>query len=146
MRTYDATLLHVTVSRSGTYHEGANVQKHQAQTCVIDDERFTTLTCIPSCERSFKVRARRQRELGLLRFRRFVLGAGLMLLGSVAAAAGGGTGSQFFIALGALSALVFYVAGAILWGRMFIASNRYVLTDEAGQMLRGGEHRIVLKV
>ena len=134
MRTYSATLEHVRF-------DVPKATVTRAETSIIDDVHWTLFMCIPTCRRSFRVRIRTRRELWMLRLRRFLLGVGLTLVGGCIALAGGTIG-QFMAVVGAVVALPFCMGATVIWCRMFLRSNTYIITDEEGRHAHRDEHRI----
>jgi hypothetical protein len=143
MRSYNATLVHVSIIRGGTYHDRATVIHHRAETGVINDTAATTLLCGPFCEQAFQVRLRTRHELWHLRLRRLLQALGSIIVGAVIAILGGITGLTALIVVTAVLSMIAYVAGAAFLCRIFAPSARYILTDADGRKVQSTDHKIV---
>jgi hypothetical protein len=144
MEKYKATLVHISISRGGTYHDGATASYHRAETGVINDTTTTTLLCVPFCGQALQARVRTKRELWRLRRRRLLQAVCSIAVGAVIAILGGITGAALVIAITSVTALVAYLASAVFFGRIFARSARYILTTD-GQKVPSANHKIVFE-
>lgn len=145
MKNYNATLVHVTIIRGGTYHDGATVSHHRAETSVIDDTTATELRCAPFCGQTFRVRVRTKRELSRLRLKRLLQAVGSVAAGATIAVLGGVTGVAPIIAVTSVICLVAYITGIVFACRIFARSARYILTTTDDRKVPSTDHKIVFE-
>jgi|GEM_PF-4461408 len=145
MKNYRVTLVHVVIGRGGTYHDGATVSHHRAETGVINDTATTTLLCASFCGQDFQARVRTRHELWQLRLRRFLQAVGSIAVGAVIAILGDITGLTPVIAVTAVISLAAYITGVVFLCRIFARSARYILTDADGRKVSSTDHKIVFE-
>jgi hypothetical protein len=144
MKSCSATLIHMSISRGGTYHDGTTAHHHRASNGIINDMATTTLRCAPFCGQVLRVRLRTRRELWQLRRRRFLLAISSIAAGAMVAIGGGITGAPFVIAVTSVMGLAAYITGVVFLFRIFARSARYILTNADGSKVLSTDHRIVL--
>ncbi len=145
MKRAAATLVHVSISRGATYHEGNSATHHQAEKMAINDRAATVLRCVPFCGMAFQVRLRTRGELWRVRLRRFLSAIGVMVAGSMVAAGGGSTGVSYIIAVTSLTGAAATLAGLVLLCRMFVRSTRYIIMTTDGKKAPRANHYIKLR-